>query len=134
MILVRWSWCSDYVVMILLWDNYLLELVWWPMILKQKWSTVSLRSHILNMDIGWAMRNSRSHVDMIDPSSFRGEIFFAVDHVDSVNWYEIMNLLVSYQRWNQQKIYLVNGREYGTNFAVLRSGLRYFDWFRLWST
>ena len=59
---------------------------------------------------------------------------FAVDHVDTVSWYEIMNLLVSYWQWNQRKTYLVIDREYGTNVGVPRSGLRFFDWFRLWST
>ena len=80
---------------------------------------------------------------------------FVVDHVDTVNWFETMNLLVICQWWNQQKTYLVSGREYVTSFAVewmttnlwvgrfyptvvvfdvQRSGLRFFDWSRLSST
>ena len=119
MILVRWSCFGDPTVMTLLWENYLLELVW-PMI--------EFISHRLNLVDTLSI--SRSHVKWLTllPSGEKKCLLL----IKLILWIKLklwieMSLLVSYRWLNQRKTYLVSDRKYGTNFNVLRSGLRFFD-------
>ena len=119
MILERWSCFGDPTVMTLLWENYLLELVW---------PIIEFISHRLNLVD--ALSISRSHIEWLTllPSGEKK----CLQLIKLILWIE-MSLLVSYRWWNQRKTYLVIDREYGTNFDVLMSGLKFFERSRFWS-
>ena len=125
--MVMLSCFSDPTTMTLLWDNYLLELVWWPIIEFTQVKVKYFEFDKSNIESDWCPEH-------IQKSSWYDWPFFlqgrgkCLQLIKLILWIQ-MSLLVSYQWWNQRKTYLVIDREYGMNFNVLRSGLRFFDCF-----
>ena len=57
---MRWSWWGDPAVLILLWDDYLLELVWWPMIAVTQVKVKYFELEKSYIEYGWWM--SHEHI------------------------------------------------------------------------
>ena len=127
MILVRWSCFGDPTAMTLLWDYYLLELVWWPMIEFTQVKVEYFELEKSYIEYGWCPEHIQKSCWYDWPFFLQGRGKCS-QLIKLILWIQ-MNLLVSYRWWNQRKTYLVIDREYGTNFDVLRSGLRFFDCF-----
>ena len=131
MILVRWSYCADSAVGLLLAGACMMTYD----------SSYSSKSEILwaweVIYWIWMMDEPRAYPEVMLirltflPSGERKS--FAVDYV--ILWID----LKQWTYWlaiddGTNERHTLFGKEYGTNFNVLRSGLRFFDWSRLWST